>query len=86
MLLSCHLLLDLLSTCQSFRFNIKQKGVRRRYLKRRDEEGRLKIDAFPDPLDHVVEVGDAEEQRRHQDGPLRRVVAEQDGQHTSPES
>jgi hypothetical protein len=34
-------------------------------LKRGNEESRLKVDTFPDPLDHVVEVGHAEEQGRH---------------------
>ena len=54
-------------------------------LKQGDDDGFLPLVSFSDPLNHVVEVGDSEEQWSHNHGPLRTVVSKKYGNHAGSE-
>ena len=58
---------------QEGRVHAKDGGVAK--LETGDEEGRAQVLASADPLNHVVEVGDAEKQRRHHHSSLGRIIS-----------
>ena len=55
------------------------------HLEEGHEQGRLQVLALPDPFNEMVEVGDAEEERRDKGRPLWRVAAEQNRKHAGAE-